>query len=108
MINLTVSDMLGEIYCLRNHTAHGDKVPDVYYQTTGRATFDGNITKFETLMESISFIIRRCLLKILSAGLLDEFANESTSRLYFSQLGLTKTEIKSRPGGQAVLECPKD
>lgn len=56
----------------------------------------------------VGVLVRRCLLKILEDGLVDKFANESTSRLYFSQLGLTKTEIKKRSGGQAVFKCPKD
>ena len=51
--NLTVGDVIDEIYCLRNHIAHGDKAPDYYFQTPGRQGINGTVYKGEVLMESI-------------------------------------------------------
>jgi hypothetical protein len=99
---LTVEDVIGEIYCLRNHIAHGDKVPHYYFQQSGRTDFNGDLPKYATLTEAISFIVRQSLLKILRDGLLDKFADGPSSEVYFYANGLTKTQIGSVP----YRRCP--
>jgi hypothetical protein len=94
---LTVEDVIGDIYCLRNHIAHGDKLPDHYYQAAGRPGFEGtSIVKGEMLLEAISSIIRQSLLKILRDNLLLHFADTPSSEAYFAANGLTKRDLQRR------------
>ena len=37
---LTVAVVIDEIYCLRNHIAHGDKLPDYYYEAAAERVND--------------------------------------------------------------------
>jgi hypothetical protein len=61
--NLTVTDVIGEIYCLRNHIAHGDKVPDYYFTTEGRPTgYGGSMIPRHDMYE------RRCKTRPQSAA----------------------------------------
>jgi hypothetical protein len=106
--HLTVENVIDEIYCLRNHIAHGDKVPDYYFQTTGRTGLNGPINKLETLSEAISSIVRRSLLTILKTNLLVNFQDGAASESYFSSLGLTKSKLeqKAKVGGTVQFTCP--
>jgi len=104
-----VEEVIDEIYCLRNHLAHGDKVPDYYFQTPGRfSDHAGPIYKGDTLAEAISSIIRQSLLKILKDGLLPHFADDATASAFFSALGLTKTLLQNarKAAGIASFVCP--
>jgi hypothetical protein len=94
--NLTVSDVIDEIYCLRNHIAHGDKIPVHYARDDGRPSINGSIERAEMLLEAISSIIRQSVLKILKDGLLTHFTDAVSSEAYFGALGLTKSELKKR------------
>jgi hypothetical protein len=103
---MTVADIVDEIYCLRNHIAHGDRVPDHYWQATGRADLDGgNLSRTETLIEAISSIVRRSLLRILRDNLLSHFQDDASSEAYFTSLHLTKTDIRRRVRGTSYT-CP--
>ena len=66
---LTLADVLDDLYELRNFVAHGDKIPDVFFQTYPRVGINGGVCKAEVLSEATSFIIRASLLKILRDGL---------------------------------------
>jgi hypothetical protein len=101
---LTVGDVIDEIYCLRNHIAHGDRVPDYYLQTPGRAGVNGPIFKAEVLMEAISSIVRQSLLTILKRGLLTHFADAAGSEAYFGSLGLTKGALQKM--ALPTFNCP--
>jgi hypothetical protein len=105
---LTVENVIDEIYCLRNHIAHGDKVPDYYFQTKGRDGLNGAISKLETLSEAISSIVRQSLLTILKTNLLVHFQDAAASEAYFSSLGLTKSELekKAKASGTVQFTCP--
>jgi hypothetical protein len=98
---LTVADVIDEIYCLRNHIAHGDRVPDYYFRTPGRKAINGTIKKGEVLMESISSIVRQALLRILEKGLLNHFVDAAASEAYFTRNGLTTSAI-----GKRHYRCP--
>jgi hypothetical protein len=102
--SLTVSDVIGDTYCLRNHIAHGDKLPNYYWARTGRSNFTEQILKIEELIEALSYILRRSLLTILKNGLLCHFADQASSEAYFGGLGLTKQLIKNR--GIREPTCP--
>jgi hypothetical protein len=96
--NLTVADVVGDLYCLRNHIAHGDRIPP-YYSESGRANIYGDdIARSDMLLEASSFIIRHSLLKILRDGLLNDFKDAEASQAYFGGQGLTKSLLtKSAP-----------
>lgn len=102
---LTVTNTVDEIYCLRNHIAHGDKIPDHYYQPTGRQSLNGNLSRIDMLVESISFLVRRSLLKIMKEGLLTHFQDSPTSESYFDARQLTKTAIETQ-FGRSSYRCP--
>lgn len=95
--NLRIEDVVRELYCLRNHIAHGDRIPDYYFQQAGRQDIlKGDISRYDMLLEAVSFIIRHSLLKILRENLLDKFADVSESDSYFRAQGLTRTTLRSR------------
>ena len=108
---LTVAEAIDEIYCLRNHIAHGDKLPNYYYQATGRISFENaQIPKVDVLLEAISSIIRQCLLTILRKDLLSHFRDAQSSESYFSAVGLTKSGITKHlkvNGKTTSYPCPK-
>jgi hypothetical protein len=101
---ITDSDVIGEVYCLRNHIAHGDKLPDHYWARTGRPFDNERLTRFDELIEAVSFILRRCLLAILKDGLLSHFADKGSSEAYFTGLGQTKQKL--RLSGAVEPTCP--
>jgi hypothetical protein len=88
---ITVKDVIGDIYCLRNHIAHGDKVPDCYFQESARIGLEGPLSLGEMLLESISFIIRNSLLKILKEDFVKHFQDGPSSETYFTSKNLTKS-----------------
>jgi hypothetical protein len=102
---LTIAGIVDEIYCLRNHIAHGDKVPDYYWQFEGRVDLDGHLSRTDMLIEAISFIVRRSLLLILKNNLLNHFQDAASSEAYFGSQQLTKKEIKNRLGKRPYV-CP--
>jgi hypothetical protein len=106
--NHTIEDVIDEIYCLRNHLAHGDRVPDYYLQTPGRMGVNGAYYKGETLTEAANSIVRQCLLKILKDGLLPHFADDMTASTYFSSLGLTRNLLRKAQKAPKItpFKCP--
>jgi hypothetical protein len=95
---LTAGDVIGELYCLRNHIAHDDKVPDSYFQKEGRPSGPygiDRIPRYEMLFEAISFIIRSSLLKILDDGLIGHFQNNVTADSYFAGHNLTRDQLRA-------------
>ncbi len=106
--NHTVEDVIDEIYCLRNHIAHGDKVPDYYFRTTGRQGINGPINKIESLSEAVGSIVRQALLAILKNNLLSHFQDAATSEAYFGSLGLVKSKLQSifKATGAKHFVCP--
>jgi hypothetical protein len=103
--DLKVADVVDEIYCLRNHIAHGDAVPDYYFEATGRPDYDGNLIRIEMLSEAISVLLRQSLLRIMKDNLLRHFQNSVSSEEYFAALGLNKTSINARLGRRSYT-CP--
>ncbi|MGD0923345.1 MAG: hypothetical protein ABSA70_16515 [Terriglobia bacterium] len=94
--HITVGQVVGDLYDMRNYVAHGDRIPDPYFADILRHGFNGGVKKWEVLLEAASFIIRTSLLKILREGLLDHFADASAAEAYFSGGNLTKSALKAR------------
>jgi hypothetical protein len=93
---ITVGDIVDRLYEVRNFIAHGDKIPDHFFQDKLRDGFNGQLNVIDVLMEASSFIIRSSLLKILREGLLGHFADAASAEAYFSAAGLTRSQIRKR------------
>lgn len=90
---LTLADVLDDLYELRNFVAHGDKVPDAFFQTYPRVGINGGVCKLDVLSEAVSFIIRSSLLKILRDGLLDHFVDAGPAENFFGAQGLVNSKL---------------
>ena len=91
--NLTVAQIVFDLYKMRNFMAHGDKIPDPFFQDVLRHGLSGDVAKREVLMEAASFIIRASLLKILRDGLLNHFTDAGPTEAYFGAQNLTKSAL---------------
>jgi hypothetical protein len=99
---IAVEDVIGDIYCLRNHLAHGDKVPDYYFRESVRRGPLGPLAIADMLLEAISFIVRSSLLKILQEDLVNNFQDGPSSEAYFTSRRLTKSLL---PKSLKYYEC---
>jgi len=106
--HLTVGQMTNAMYNVRNHLAHGDRIPDLYFSNRVRDGLNGSGMFMEVLFEAVSFIIRTSLVKILREGLLDHFANASAAEAYFDGHDLTNSKIRFRQhaAAQAAVARP--
>ena len=94
--NIIVGDVVDGLYTLRNCIAHGDKVPNEFFERRLRQGVNGELSQLQVLVEALSFIIRKSLLRILRDGLLNSFADAAASEAYFEAAGLTSTAIRRR------------
>lgn len=94
--HLTIGDVVGDLYELRNIVAHGDKIPDRFFRDTLRQGVNSPVRKTDVLLEAASFIIRASLLKILQENLLDHFADAGPAEQYFGAQGLTRRALAGR------------
>jgi hypothetical protein len=91
--SLTIDDVLDDLYEFRNFVAHGDKIPDSFFQTCPRSGINGGVCKAEVLSEAASFVIRMSLIKILREGLLDHFVDAGPAEAYFAAQGLVNSKL---------------
>lgn len=96
---ITVGAIVEPLYEVRNFLAHGDRIPDEYFQKKIRNGFglDDSLNLMGVLAEAQSFIIRYSLLKILREGLLNHFTGAVSAQAYFSSHGLTNSKLRNRP-----------
>ena len=74
---------------VRNCIAHGDKIPDRYFTPGGgRPTLNGPVNFLTVLDDSLSFIIRESLLRILRDNLVENFKSRLEYSLYWKKLGV--------------------
>jgi hypothetical protein len=97
---ITVGGVIYDLYRMRNFVAHGDRIPDSYFNEHPRAGIAGEVSKAEILVEAASFIIRRTLLKILEDRLWDHFRDAALAEAYFGAQGFTKTRLRQAKRGQ--------
>lgn len=93
---ITVSDIVEHVYDVRNYLAHGDRLPDIYFQKTLRTGISGPLNLFTVLYEALSFIVRTSLMKILGNGLLVHFADAASAESYFGNAGLTRKALQKK------------
>jgi len=93
---VVLRDVTGELYTVRNYIAHGDRLPEDYFQNERRPSLGPQgVNMIEMLLESQSFIIRRSLLKILRENLLEHFAGAQAAQDYFAAHRLTKADVRA-------------
>jgi len=89
----TVVGAIDPIYELRNTVIHGKRVPDSFYVQDARIGLDGPLRRVEELVEALSFLLRKSIEVVLEQHLVEHFKDENTIKAYFSDLGLTKTNL---------------
>ena len=94
--NITISDILDDLYRIRNFVAHGDRIPDQFFEHPVRQGVSGDVKGPGLLLEAVSFIVRKSLLRIIQANLLDHFASAEAAESYFAHAGLTLSAIRQR------------
>jgi hypothetical protein len=106
--NLTIGNILDDLYDMRNYHAHGDRLTKHFLEDTLRDGVDDKkrVTVYEVLFEAQSFIIRTSLLKILRDGLLDHFADAGPADSYFGAQHLTKSELNTKLKSQKQKAKP--
>jgi hypothetical protein len=93
---LTVAEVLDDLYNIRNYLAHGDKIPDSYFDRILREGIGERLNVPAACTEALSFIIRAGLVEILRRGFPEHFSNANSSETFFSSNGLTRSAIVSR------------
>ena len=94
--NIAITAIVGALYEVRNFIAHGDRIPDHYFQDTLRDGFNGRVNVLSVLFEASSFVIRFSLLKILRDSLEAHFQDAAHAEAYFAAQNLTHTELVRR------------
>jgi len=98
---ISVGQIVNAIYNVRNHLAHGDRLPEFYLLEKARQGLGGPVVIRDVLLEAISFIVRMSLLKILREGLTNHFTSASAAEAYFDSNELTNSKIDRRRAIQA-------
>ncbi len=94
--NITIGDVVDDLYRVRNFIAHGGRIPDEYFQRPMRRGLDRELVVLDVLQEAISFVVRKSLLRVVQDNLLDHFAGAGATEDYFRTAGLTLSEIRQR------------
>jgi hypothetical protein len=90
---ITVGNIVSDLYDMRNFIAHGDRLPNSFFENM-RTGLGCGVTKAEVLLEAASFIVRASLIRILNNGLLSHFADAGPAEAYFGNERLTKSALK--------------
>jgi hypothetical protein len=91
---IRVGDLVSELYIVRNCIAHGDRVPDDFFERKARQGVSGELSMIQVLIEALSFVVRKTLLRVLRDNLLNHFENAASSEAYFGAAGLTNTSLR--------------
>jgi len=85
----TVGDVIADINFVRNRIAHGERIPDNYFgATSARNTLNGRVNQISVLDDSLAFIVRETLRRILSQNLLDGFTSRRAVSFFWKSRGL--------------------
>jgi hypothetical protein len=86
---LTIKDVLADVNEVRHDIAHGDRIPDRFFAPGGgRPILNGIGNYIAVLEDSLSFIIRETLLKILRHNLIEDFKDRHKYTRYWKTLGV--------------------
>jgi hypothetical protein len=92
-----VGDIVEHIYNIRNCIAHGERIPDEYFSKFGRTHLGGEaVSSIDVLFESLNFMVRATLIKIMRQKMLSEFRDGDSASAYFKSFGLVNSELQSK------------
>lgn len=83
---ITVGSVIKDLFDVRHCIAHGDRIPDRYFEETKRKGVQGPLSFMIVLDEAASAIARKSILKILEKKVGHEFEGSDTADQYFSSL----------------------
>lgn len=87
----TVTDMVMDVYKIRNFFAHGEWPGPEWIEKPFRDSFgDKTVSYTDALREAASVLLRSTLHKILREDLLDTFGDKNKMNNYFERLGLVR------------------
>jgi hypothetical protein len=93
---ITIGAIIDDVYEVRNYLAHGDRIPDRFFQERPRSGLNGPLNRMTVLYEAQSFIIRHSMLRMLRDGLTAHFAGHAESEAYFGAQGLTNSLLSKK------------
>jgi hypothetical protein len=74
---------------VRNCIAHGDRIPDKYFGAEGgRQGLAGPVNFITVLDDSLSFIVRKTLLRIVRDDLVENFKSKRESSRFWKKMGV--------------------
>lgn len=86
---LAIKDVLEDVNEVRHDIAHGDRIPDRFFTPGGgRATLNGFVNYLTVLDDTLSFVLRETLLKILRNNLIEDFKDRHQYTQYWRTLGV--------------------
>jgi hypothetical protein len=83
----TVADVVEDINVVRNCIAHGERISDSYFQK-GRHGLNGQVSYIAVLDDSLAFIVRETLRRILTMNLINNFTSRRSVSLFWKAKGL--------------------
>jgi hypothetical protein len=85
----TVGDVIEEINFVRNRIAHGERIPEKYFELAdGRDGLNGRVNHVAVLDDALAFIVRETLRRILAEDLLDGFTSRRSVSCFWKSRGL--------------------
>ena len=83
----TVGEIIDDINIVRNCIAHGERIPDRYFQARRRG-LNGEVSHLSVLDDSLAFIVRETLRRILAEDLIANFTSRRAVSLFWKGRGL--------------------
>jgi hypothetical protein len=85
----TIGDIIEDVNAVRNCIAHGERIPDKYFAAeAGRDGLNGRVSYISVLDDSLAFIVRETLRRILAGNLIDNFTSRRAVSLFWKGKGL--------------------
>ena len=83
---ITVRSVIEDLFEVRHCIAHGDRIPDRYFEGEKRAGVHGSLPLMAVLDEAASAIARRGILKIMEQKVGHEFECSQTADQFFNKI----------------------
>lgn len=85
----TIGDVIEDINEVRNCIAHGERIPDKYFEAgAGRNDSGRQVNYISVLDDALAFIVRETLRRILADDLLDGFTSRRGVSVFWKSKGL--------------------
>jgi hypothetical protein len=101
-VDIRVGGVLKDLYAVRNYIVHGERVPDEFFAPLRQGP-NGAVNRVSVLLEALSFILRKSILRVLKENLLEEFKDSPASRRYWGGFSLTRRTLICRESVLKVL-----